>query len=419
MKRFFISILTVSVFFLGLGALVETTSAKFKSDDKALALIAKARLAIGGDAAIANIQGMRIAGRTTQTLNMKGTTRTFSGDSEIALMLPDQLMRTMKLEDGQGMTQSIASQTVVMGEKLRTEAGSPAETKVFVTEDDNGSGPQKRIVIRKADGTEKVYTGAEADRIVAADAMSPEKGVKVIILKKPDGTTEQLTGGEADKVIVRRAEAGPTTWTSADGGKTVLVEGKPFDIHLDGARHNELLRLTLGLLLTAPQGIDVEYTFGGETDLDGIACNVVNAGFGGQTYKLFLDRSTNLPVGMTYTSMKMPMAVAIKRVEGQPIDVTKTIELKRVEGYSVDASKEADVKVRVGHPMGEMVTKTVKFTDYRSTSGVQLPYKWTQTVGGQDDETFEVTTYDVNPANLADSFKNQKVMVRVARPDNK
>ena len=377
MKRFIISILTVSVFFLGLGALVENTSAKFKSDDKALALIAKARQAIGGDAAIAGVQGMRIVGRTTRTIETEGKSRIESGETEIAMMLPDKLMKTMKLGNGHDGGNAVESHTVLMGEKVRTEAGSPTNTKVFVTEDDNGSGAQKRIVIRKADGTEKVYTGAEADKIVAADAMSPDKGVKVIILKKPDGTTQELSGAEAEKVIVRRDEAAP--------------------------RHNELLRLTLGLLLTPPQGIDVEYKYTGEADLDGTACNVINATSGGQTFKLFLDRSTNLPAGMTYEGMRMP----------------KIFETKMAPGVAPEGIKNVIMIARTGAPMGDTTQITVKFSDFRSTGGVQLPYKWTQSVGAAVDETFEITNYELNPANLADSFKNQKVMVRVAKPDMK
>ena len=61
---------------------------------------------------------------------------------------------------------------------------------------------------------------------------------------------------------------------------------------------------------------------------------------------------------------------------------------------------------------------TVKFSDYRTVNGVQLPFKWTQTVGGELDETFDVTNYEINPANIADKFKNQNVMVRMKKPEN-
>ena len=50
----------------------------------------------------------------------------------------------------------------------------------------------------------------------------------------------------------------------------------------------------------------------------------------------------------------------------------------------------------------------VKFSDYRSVNGVQLPFKWTQTVGGAEDETFDVTSYDINPANIAEKFNEPK-----------
>ena len=65
---------------------------------------------------------------------------------------------------------------------------------------------------------------------------------------------------------------------------------------------------------------------------------------------------------------------------------------------------------RTGGP--ESVDYLVKFSDYRTVNGVQLPFKWTTTAAGSVDETFEVTTYDLNPANISDTFKDDKVMVR-------
>ena len=61
MKRFIFSTLCVAVFFAGLGAIVQTTGAKFKSDEKALEVIRRARVAIGGDAAIGQINGQSAA----------------------------------------------------------------------------------------------------------------------------------------------------------------------------------------------------------------------------------------------------------------------------------------------------------------------------------------------------------------------
>ena len=63
MKRFFISVLFVSVFCIGLGALIDAAGAKGKSDERALDLIRKARQAIGGDSNLVAVRSLSIAGQ--------------------------------------------------------------------------------------------------------------------------------------------------------------------------------------------------------------------------------------------------------------------------------------------------------------------------------------------------------------------
>ena len=162
-------------------------------------------------------------------------------------------------------------------------------------------------------------------------------------------------------------------------------------------RQNELLRLTLGLLLTAPQGLDVSYTFGGETDVDGAQCNVVVAEVAGSSFKIFIGKSSNLPVAMSYKAIQMPQVMMFRTKEPQGGEPKGDVVFTR----KVDA------------PAMDMADFTVKFSDFRSVGGVQLPFKWTQTANGASDETFDVTNYDVNPANIGDRFNNEKVKVRV------
>src|SRR5437868_461569 len=102
MKRFFFSILFVSVFCIGLGALVDKAGANFKSDEKALALIQKARQAIGGDSAINGVQSIVIVGQTTRGFKIDGGDRTEKIDTEIAMQLPDKIMRMMKIGHDDG-----------------------------------------------------------------------------------------------------------------------------------------------------------------------------------------------------------------------------------------------------------------------------------------------------------------------------
>ena len=400
MKRFIFSILFVTVFCVGLGALVDKAGAKFKSDEKALALIQKARVAIGGDAAINGVQSIVIVGKTTRNLNINGTDRTESGETEIALQLPDKLMKMIKIGKNDGSGEGIKMidkqiNVVVAG----SEKGA---TQVTVDAEDDGSGePVKKVVIKKADGTVQEFTGAEADKFIASDTANG-KGTKTIVIKGPDGTTKTYTGAEADKVVAENGSSA-AVWKSNDG-KTVnvkenVVVNRAGDHH-GAMKQNELLRLTLGLLITAPQGMDVNYTFGGESSVDGTACNIVNAEFAGATFKLYLGQTSNLPVMMTYTGMKMPVMIF------------KTMDDKAGE----QPKENVMIMRKTDGPKPETAEFNVKFSDYRSVNGVQLPFKWTQTVGGAADETFDVTSYDVNPANIADKLHHQKVKVRAAKP---
>ena len=422
MKRFIFSTLCVAVFFAGLGAIVQTTGAKFKSDEKALEVIRRARVAIGGDAAIGQINSMVIKGQTTHG------DRAEAGETEIALQLPDKMMKMIKIGSGDksaGGEQIIDKQidVVVVGDakgqsKVRVEGfpvdpqgDTKGQMKVMVNEEDNGSGPVRKVIIRKPDGTTQELTGAEADKVIAAHPAGNGDNVKRIVLKKADGTTQEFTGTEADKMVAARGE-GTATFTSKDG-KTVVLEGKPFafhaasDAHHGAMKQNELLRTTLSLLLTAPQGIDVEYTYGGETSIDGTSCDLVNASFGGATYKLFISRASSLPVAMTYTGHKMPQIMKFRTGEMLPTDAPK--------------DKDTVVFTRKLDTVADTAEFTVKFTDYRNTGGVQLPYRWTTTVGDKTAETFDVTSYDINPADITDRFNSkggQRVMIRTTKPDS-
>jgi hypothetical protein len=401
MKRFIFSILFVSVFCVGLGALVDKAGAKFKSDERALALIQKARVAIGGDAAIAGVQSISIVGKTTRTLKIDGADRTEQGDTEIAMQLPDKLMKMIKIghDDGTGEGMKMIDKQV----NVVVAGNEKGTAQVTVDADDDGNGtPVKKIVIKKDDGTVQEFTGEEADKIIAADASNP-KGTKTIVIKRPDGTTNTYTGAEADKVIAQNGDSA-NVWTSKDG-KTININRENVIAggagEHDAMRHNEMLRLTLSLLITAPKGMDVSYTYGGEKSVDGTPCSIVNAEFAGATFKLYLGQSTNLPVMMTYTGMKMPMIIKFK-ADGADAKATEPKD-------SVIVMRKAD-----GPPM-ETAEFNVKFSDYRSVGELKLPFKWTQTVGTATDEIFDVTTYDINPANIGDRFNNKNVKVRIMK----
>ncbi len=413
MKRFAITVLSVAVFFVGLGALVDNVGAKFKSDEKALDLVRKARVAIGGDAAIASVQSLRIVGQTTRTVKFDGVERSEQGETEIALQFPDKLMKSMKIGSGDG-TDLMETRldhkvdVVVVGE------AKPGQ-KMTVVADGNGNGAvARKIIIRKDDGTVQELTGDEAAKFVAkADHATPgAPGVHTITLKKKaDGSVEQIGGEAGQHIFMRKADGtgGTATFTSKDGktfnidGKDVVMERAVAAGHAGGMKDNELLRTTLSLLLTAPQGMDVAYTYGGEGSVDGTSCDIVVASFAGASYKLYLSRSSSMPVMMSYTGHKAPMIFAATTAPKAGEEPKGNVMFTR----AIPAVELAPAEFNV------------KFSDFRSTGGVQLPYKWTRTIGGAADETFDVTNYEINPANIAEKFNNQTVKVRMTKPDHK
>ena len=387
MKQFIFSILVVAVFCVGLGSLVERAGASFKSDEKALAIIRDARQAIGGETALIAVRSMVIGGNITRTIKVDGVEKSVQGESEIAMQLPDKLMKTIAIKDGDG-----AKGGKMVQRQVDVVVAGDGEQKVSVKAEGEGSGTGiKKIVIKKDDGTVQEFTGAEAEKIAADDGATGDN-VRKIVIKKPDGTVEtRVTSDAPDKVV------------ASGHGENIMLKRVGGPEH-ESMKQTEMFRLTLGLLLTPPQGMDVNYTFGGETDVDGTTCNIVVAEAGGSAFKLFIGKSSNLPVMMTYKGVKMPNIVMFrtKAPEGSEPKEPKA---------NVTFTRKLDA------PEMETAEFSVKFSDYRSVNGLQLPFKWTQTVGGTTDEVFDVTVYDINPANIADKFNNDKVRVKIKEAD--
>lgn len=347
MKRFILSVLSISVFFVGLGSLADHVGAKFKSDEKALEVIRRTRTALGGEAALAEVRSMIITGRSVHTFKVDGAERSEPGETEIALQFPDNLSQKIKIGNGNG-------------------------------------------------------TGA---KVVS------EKHDVVVVTKGGDAAKMQISGGDGEfvtsdgkKVIVRKIEGGePGTWKTKEGEDKHVIMARSAHPGPEGhgaMKHNELLRLSLALLLTAPEGIEVNYTFAGESDIDGTAVNVINAEFGGANYKLFIGKSNNLPVAMSYRGMGAPKVMTFTKADAPSGDTGKT--------YTFTKKIDADM---------ESVDNLVKFSEYRTAGGIQLPYKWTTSTGGTVREVFDVTSFDINPANIADRFADQKVFVRTKKTD--
>lgn len=350
MKKFTVSVLTISALFVGLGSLAEHVGAKFKSDEKALEIVRKARTALGGDAALNDVRSMVITGRSVHTMKIGDAERQEPGETEIALQFPDKLSQKIRIGKDDGTGTKVMSET------------------------------HDVVIVNKGDGSKIRIGGGENGEFTTSD------GKKIMVRERVGSEAKVIADGDK-KVIVRQIENGGKP---GEEKHTVFARAAH-----GGVRQNELLKLSLSLLLTAPDGMEVSYTFGGESDIDGTAVNIINAEFAGSSYKLFIGKSSSLPVAISYRGMSMP----------------KVVKFTKGDTPSGEPALDQVVFTKKLHEV-EAVEHIVKFSDYRSTGNVQLPYKWTTTVGGSVKETFDVASYDLNPANIADRFAGQKTFVR-------
>ena len=76
------------------------------------------------------------------------------------------------------------------------------------------------------------------------------------------------------------------------------------------------------------------------------------------------------------------------------------------EGMSKDAL------IEMKKEMVQPVERQVRFSDFRSVDGLLLPHRWTESIAGKQSQIFDVTTYEINPENIADKFGNEKVFIR-------
>jgi hypothetical protein len=82
-----------------------------------------------------------------------------------------------------------------------------------------------------------------------------------------------------------------------------------------------------------------------------------------------------------------------------------------------DGSKDGVMFKRSAEPIANAEVM-VKFSDFRDAGGVLLPFKWTTSVGSKGSDVFDVTSYDINPANIAEKFAQPEMKIRVKKDGN-
>jgi len=374
------------VFFIGVASIIEKAGARFSHDTKAMEIISKAKAAIGGENNIAKVKSMSIVAKTTHYFGDEGKEQ--QGGMEINFALPNRYSKMIKIgAPGKTNDGDVRKEVNVI-----MMNGDTDSSEIEVTA--GGKDKKGVFLIRKSGDGEEDFEDIEI------------KGDKIII-KKKDGTTEEIdkNSDKVKKIVINEDSDGSNTWTTEDGKEIIVkkrsggktkwktTDGKTIEIITDakvgpeGMQDNEILRTTISLLLTPPEGMNVEYKFLGEGNVDGSKTNIVGITMKENSFKLHIDASSNLPSMLSFNGRAHRVMVFKEKGES----TEKLMEIK---------AKMADAKD---------VEHQVKFSDFKTVGGLKLPHQWSESADGKKAQSVSVTSYKINPSDIEDKFKHKKV----------
>ena len=152
----------------------------------------------------------------------------------------------------------------------------------------------------------------------------------------------------------------------------------------------EMARVTFALLLSAPQSMALEFSYGGEAEAaDGKADVITVKGPSSFLAQMFLDKTTHRPLMLAYKGVAPQMRVQTQRgpapAGAQP------------HSAGDDAASGAG-------QTPPLVDISMFLDDYKAVDGVMLPHHITRSIDGETNEEWTFTSIKVNPAYKADTF---------------
>jgi hypothetical protein len=174
----------------------------------------------------------------------------------------------------------------------------------------------------------------------------------------------------------------------------------------------DLARMLLGLTGGTQAGFPVTYAYGGEAESpDGRAHIILVTGPEDFNVKLFVDTETKLPLMLIYMEPEPRVMMRTMTREGAggqrpaphaggAANATGRVELTPEERAEMEkARKEAEAAPQ------KLIEYRLFFSEYKKVDGILLPHHITRATAEKTIEEWDVTTYKVNPAFKADTFK--------------
>lgn len=188
---------------------------------------------------------------------------------------------------------------------------------------------------------------------------------------------------------------------------------------------SEIAHYMLGLLLTPPPSFSVSYNYVGEGNIEGTRADIIETlGANGFAMKLYLDKSSHLPLMMSYKGSlpRIPVEREMKgdatwtteegqgvvilrhKKEGEAGQVGPNIVFERKIDGDLPSGER---KIVMGGALSEDSEIQVRFSNFRTVGGLLLPYTMTHVINGVVDAVWTVDSYEINSATINDKFRHE------------
>jgi hypothetical protein len=247
-------------------------------------------------------------------------------------------------------------------------------------------------------------------RMIGERQLGGDRELSILLPNKYLVEDSMNPGGLSTALISYRTLNADHAWNgqSGGGGAMIFRMGGPggtqatpeqMEAALRHMLQVEMVRYLLAITLSAPESFAVDYKYAGESDVDDAKADVIDVtGPDKFAVRLFIDKSTHLPLLISYRGPKPRMVTMTRSAGGgqmKPEDMKKAREEaeKRLASEAPGVPEEVDFYIRL--------------SDHKKVNGLLLPHKFTFLTGEEVSEEFEISKYQMNPQFKSDKFEKR------------
>ena len=254
---------------------------------------------------------------------------------------------------------------------------------------------------------ETLHLNGQYRRVFGDRQMGGDREISIALPNKYLVEDSMNPGGLSTALINTRGLNGEHAWSASSGGDGSMIfrmsgpggqQATPeqMEAALRRIYQAEFTRYLLAMTLAPPASVALNYTYVGESEVNGELAEVVDITGPDQfSVRVFFDKKTWLPQLLSYRGPK-PTVMTLSRPAGGS---AKPEELKK-------SAEEAEKKLaEAPGQKPEEVNFYIRLSDHKKVDGLMLPFKLTFLTESEVSEEFEISKYQVNPQFKADKFE--------------